>query len=189
MTLGKILVWLKYFEKSIKIVHLVMLAILILFKICAWNAVCVYRDTFYLHFSYFFEIHRNVNTEENCEKVVYTHILSKGKTEEKHYGMLHRNIDPSFCFRIIQNCIWGCPFCFFISNFIYRQINFVKTALGLTFNHSYMVCGQPYFLFKLTICKVVVLKIRKKILNHIRFDVNRLRIFIWRLQMCILILF
>ena len=37
-------------------------------------------------FSYFFEIQRSFSTEGNCEKVVYTHVLSRGKTEEKHYG-------------------------------------------------------------------------------------------------------
>ncbi|XP_045212131.2 mutS protein homolog 4-like isoform X2 [Mercenaria mercenaria] len=37
--------------------------------------------------NYFFEIHRSFSIEANCEKVVYTHMLSKGKTEEKHYGI------------------------------------------------------------------------------------------------------
>ncbi|XP_060559607.1 mutS protein homolog 4-like [Ruditapes philippinarum] len=37
--------------------------------------------------NYCFEIHRSFSTEANCEKVTYTHILSKGKTEEKHYGI------------------------------------------------------------------------------------------------------
>ena len=29
-----------------------------------------------------------MNTEWNCEKIVYTHILANGKTMEKHYGKL-----------------------------------------------------------------------------------------------------
>lgn len=71
-----------------KMIHLVMKAMLILLKFEHEMLHMFTEIHLYLHFSYFFEIHRNFNTEANCEKVVYTHILSKGKTEEKHYGML-----------------------------------------------------------------------------------------------------
>ncbi|KAH3873387.1 hypothetical protein DPMN_036622 [Dreissena polymorpha] len=37
--------------------------------------------------NYFFELQRMFSTEANCEKVVYTHTLAKGKTQEKHYGI------------------------------------------------------------------------------------------------------
>ena len=40
----------------------------------------------FIYFSYFFEIQRSFSTEGNCGKVVYTHVLSRGKTHEKHYG-------------------------------------------------------------------------------------------------------
>ncbi|WAQ95739.1 MSH4-like protein, partial [Mya arenaria] len=35
--------------------------------------------------NYFFEIQRSFSTEANSDKVIYTHILAKGKTQEKHY--------------------------------------------------------------------------------------------------------
>ncbi|KAK3612393.1 hypothetical protein CHS0354_031987 [Potamilus streckersoni] len=35
--------------------------------------------------NYFFEVQRSYSVEGNCEKVIYTHVLSKGKTTEKHY--------------------------------------------------------------------------------------------------------
>ncbi|XP_052784733.1 mutS protein homolog 4-like [Mya arenaria] len=37
--------------------------------------------------NYFFEIQRSFSTEANSDKVIYTHILAKGKTQEKHYGI------------------------------------------------------------------------------------------------------
>ncbi|XP_046376598.2 mutS protein homolog 4-like isoform X1 [Haliotis rufescens] len=37
--------------------------------------------------NYFFEVQRVFSTEGNCEKINYTHVLSKGKTQEKHYGL------------------------------------------------------------------------------------------------------
>ena len=47
--------------------------------------IVIYADIT-VHCSYYFEIQRNFSTDGNCEKVVYTHVLSRGKTEEKHYG-------------------------------------------------------------------------------------------------------
>ncbi|XP_059139154.1 mutS protein homolog 4-like, partial [Physella acuta] len=37
--------------------------------------------------NYFFEVHRVFNQEAKCEKVSYTHILSRGITPETHYGL------------------------------------------------------------------------------------------------------
>lgn len=37
--------------------------------------------------NYFFEVQRVFSTEGNCEKILYTHTLSKGKTREEHYGL------------------------------------------------------------------------------------------------------
>ena len=38
--------------------------------------------------SYFFEVHRTFSREGSCEKITYTHVLSRGKTQEQHYGQL-----------------------------------------------------------------------------------------------------
>ncbi|KAL4241059.1 MutS protein msh4 [Mactra antiquata] len=37
--------------------------------------------------NYYFEVRRSFNSAAECEKVIYTHVLSKGRTEEKHYGI------------------------------------------------------------------------------------------------------
>ncbi|XP_014778440.1 mutS protein homolog 4 [Octopus bimaculoides] len=37
--------------------------------------------------NYYFEVKRIFCQEGNCEKLTYTHILSQGKTNEKHYGI------------------------------------------------------------------------------------------------------
>ncbi|GAB1599457.1 mutS protein homolog 4 [Argonauta hians] len=37
--------------------------------------------------NYYFEVKRIFCHEGNCEKLTYTHILSQGKTNEKHYGI------------------------------------------------------------------------------------------------------
>ncbi|KAL5005729.1 hypothetical protein ScPMuIL_016887 [Solemya velum] len=37
--------------------------------------------------NYYFEIQRSFSTDGNCEKVYYTHSLSKGRTEERYYGL------------------------------------------------------------------------------------------------------
>ncbi|XP_052072312.1 mutS protein homolog 4-like [Mytilus californianus] len=37
--------------------------------------------------NYCFQIQRSFNTDWNCEKIIYTHVLAKGKTMEKHYGL------------------------------------------------------------------------------------------------------
>ncbi|XP_041374859.1 mutS protein homolog 4-like isoform X2 [Gigantopelta aegis] len=37
--------------------------------------------------NYFLEVQRSFSVEGNCEKIHYTHVLSKGKTKEKHYGL------------------------------------------------------------------------------------------------------
>ncbi|XP_062517164.1 mutS protein homolog 4-like [Corticium candelabrum] len=37
--------------------------------------------------NYHFEVQRSFNTEGNCENLDYTHVMSKGKTNEKHYGI------------------------------------------------------------------------------------------------------
>ncbi|CAH1773969.1 unnamed protein product [Owenia fusiformis] len=37
--------------------------------------------------NYHFEVERVFSREGNCDKVTYTHVLSKGKTKEKHYGL------------------------------------------------------------------------------------------------------
>ncbi|XP_076454636.1 mutS protein homolog 4-like [Babylonia areolata] len=37
--------------------------------------------------NYFFEVHRSFSREGSCEKITYTHVMSRGKTQEKHYGL------------------------------------------------------------------------------------------------------
>ena len=38
--------------------------------------------------SYSFEVHRTFSREGSCEKITYSHVLSRGKTHEQHYGQL-----------------------------------------------------------------------------------------------------
>ncbi|RUS80534.1 hypothetical protein EGW08_011718, partial [Elysia chlorotica] len=37
--------------------------------------------------NYFFEVQRTFNAEANCEKISFTHVLSRGITPETHYGL------------------------------------------------------------------------------------------------------
>ncbi|XP_070186875.1 mutS protein homolog 4-like [Littorina saxatilis] len=37
--------------------------------------------------NYFFEVQRTFSREGSCEKITYTHVLSRGKTPEQHYGL------------------------------------------------------------------------------------------------------
>lgn len=43
----------------------------------------IYPNVENLHF----KIQKNFSEEAACEKITYTHVLSKGRTEEKHYGL------------------------------------------------------------------------------------------------------
>ena len=38
--------------------------------------------------NYHFEVQRYFSEESRCDKVSYTHVLSKGQTKEKHYGIM-----------------------------------------------------------------------------------------------------
>ncbi len=48
-------------------------------------------------FSYHFEVRKVSNAETDCEKLAYTHVLSKGKAEIKHYGELSNTFDLGKC--------------------------------------------------------------------------------------------
>ena len=38
--------------------------------------------------SYHFEVERSIGMEGSANRIHYTHVLKKGRTEEKHYGWL-----------------------------------------------------------------------------------------------------
>ena len=46
----------------------------------------------------YFIMQKNFSEEAACEKITYTHVLSKGRTEEKHYGKSFPFSPKSFTF-------------------------------------------------------------------------------------------
>jgi hypothetical protein len=42
-------------------------------------------------FSYHFEVKHVLSEDGTCDQIHYTHVMSRGRTQEKHYGNLKRS--------------------------------------------------------------------------------------------------
>lgn len=63
---------------------------------------------FIFYFSYCFMILKTFNENDQSEKVVYTHVLTKGLNKEEHYGIIITSIMKNFlcCNKVIMNSLY-----------------------------------------------------------------------------------
>lgn len=63
---------------------------------------------FIFYFSYCFMIHKTFNENDQSEKVVFTHVLTKGLNKEENYGIIITSIMKNFlcCNKVIMNSVY-----------------------------------------------------------------------------------